>query len=76
MHHPGRIVALLMVLAVLSACQHRPLRPDVSGTEVTPVSISRYEQALFRLDQGKLVPGLDSLSGEFGFSWATITATR
>jgi len=57
----------MMMLAVMSACQHRTKRPDVTGIDVRPVSISRYEQALFRLELGDLPPGLDALSGEFRF---------
>jgi hypothetical protein len=65
----GKIVAGVTFLLVLfvAGCNEKPAKPDVSGIDINPVKISRYERALFGIDFTDLPAGLNAIHDEYKF---------
>jgi len=73
MKNPCRSLSLVLVAVgfifslLLAACGHGDNAPDVSGVDVKPVQIVRYDTAWFSLDSNNIVPGLRRLSREYPY---------
>ncbi len=61
-----RIVPVLLILT-LFACHPKEDRPDVSGVEVGPVHIERFDTAFFGLDSNHIAPGLFGLNQRYPY---------
>jgi gliding motility-associated lipoprotein GldB len=59
-------IGFLLVLLV-AGCNENSSRPDVSGIDINPVKISRYERALFGINFADLPAGLDAIHQEYRF---------
>ncbi|MCF8301879.1 MAG: hypothetical protein K9I94_01285 [Bacteroidales bacterium] len=63
-------LSLLAIALIIQACGHKndPLKEvDVSGVEMKPVSIKRYEQDIFSVNREKLVTELRALKRKYPF---------
>lgn len=61
------VVIGLIFSILLASCGHNDNAPDVSGVEVSPVQIVRYDTAWFSLDSGNIVPGLRRISEAYPY---------
>jgi len=60
------LVAIGLVFSILlTSCGQGDKAPDVSGVDVKPVQIIRYDTAWFSLDSNNIVPGLRRLSQQY-----------
>jgi hypothetical protein len=62
----GCIVPFLF-LVVIYGCGHHSDRPDVSGVEVGPIHIERFDTAFFDLDSNNIRPGLFRLNERYPY---------
>jgi hypothetical protein len=61
------IFPVLIVILSLSGCIESKRPPDTSSIELEPIEIKRYEQALFAIDPGNIIAGLDTIYYDFSF---------
>lgn len=61
------VVIGLIFSILLASCGHNGNAPDVSGVDVKPVQIVRYDTAWFSLDSGNIVPGLRRVSEAYPY---------
>jgi hypothetical protein len=57
--------ALIVVLGGFTFCNRGPALPDISGVELEPVVIHRYEKALFTIPPDSLQQGLKAIAPNF-----------
>ena len=61
----GLLIVVFTLLIAFSGCREKRSGPDVSGVEIAPVDIHRYERALFNIDPDRIRAGLDSIHSGF-----------
>ena len=59
--------AVLSALCLLTSCHHGDKIPDVSGVDVKPVEIQRFDTAFFALDSNNIPAGLYRLLREYPY---------
>ena len=68
----GSIIFLCFIFSLISCTLHEDrLKVDVSGIEVPPVRVHRYDRALFTIPPGELKNGLKAIQPEFPFFLGT-----
>jgi hypothetical protein len=59
------ILIAIAVSIIFACCSRKPLLPDISKIEIDPVTIHRYEKALFSINPDSLQIGLKTIAADF-----------